>query len=120
MTDTVIKAILKINPNAEVSVSGNDINTIQWHNGTTPISKSDIEAQMPSENDIKMENLRTKRDKLLKETDWEIIKAADRGTGIQQNLKDYRQALRDLPSNYTTTDGKSLEESLSNLTLPTR
>ena len=46
MNDTVIKAIQKINPNAEVSVSGNDINTIQWHNGTTPISKADIEAKM--------------------------------------------------------------------------
>ena len=42
----VIKAILKINPNAEVSVSNNDINTIVWENGTTPISKSDIEAKM--------------------------------------------------------------------------
>ena len=46
MNDTVIQAILKINPNAEVSVSGNDINTIQWHNGTTPIPKADIEAKM--------------------------------------------------------------------------
>ena len=46
MNDTVIKAILKINPNAEVSVSGNDINTIEWHNGTTPISIADIEAKM--------------------------------------------------------------------------
>jgi len=46
MNDTVIKAILKINPTAEVSVSGNDINTITWHNGTTPISKADIEAKM--------------------------------------------------------------------------
>ena len=46
MNDSVIQAILKINPNAEVSVSGNDINTIQWHNGTTPISKADIEAKM--------------------------------------------------------------------------
>ena len=46
MNDTVIKAILKINPNAEVSVSGNDINTIVWENGTTPIPKADIEAKM--------------------------------------------------------------------------
>jgi hypothetical protein len=46
MNDTVIKAIQKINPNAEVSVSGNDINTVQWHNGTTPIPKADIEAKM--------------------------------------------------------------------------
>ena len=46
MNDTVIKAILKINPTAEVSVSGDDINTIEWHNGTTPIPKADIEAKM--------------------------------------------------------------------------
>jgi hypothetical protein len=46
MNDAVIKAILSINPNAEVSVSGNDINTIEWHNGTTPIPKADIEAKM--------------------------------------------------------------------------
>ena len=44
----ITEAILKINPNAEVSVSGEDINTceITWHNGTTPISKADIEAKM--------------------------------------------------------------------------
>ena len=42
----IIEAILKINPNAEVSVSGEDINQITWHNGTTPISKADIEAKV--------------------------------------------------------------------------
>jgi len=44
----ITEAILKINPNAKVSVSGNDINTceITWHDGTTPISKADIEAKV--------------------------------------------------------------------------
>ena len=42
---TIIKAIQKINPNAEVSISNNDINTITWENGTTPIPKADIEAK---------------------------------------------------------------------------
>ena len=44
----IINAILKINPNAEVTVRGDDINTckIEWHNGTTPIPKADIEAKM--------------------------------------------------------------------------
>ena len=44
----ILESILKINPNAQVSVSGNDINTceITWHNGTTPISKDDIKAKM--------------------------------------------------------------------------
>ena len=42
------KAILKINPNAEFTVIGDDINTceIKWLNGTTPIPKADIEAKM--------------------------------------------------------------------------
>ena len=42
----IIEAILKINPNAEVTVNGEDINTIEWHNGTTPIPVADIEAKM--------------------------------------------------------------------------
>ena len=40
------KAILKINPSAEFSVNADDINQITWLNGTTPISKADIEAKM--------------------------------------------------------------------------
>lgn len=39
----LILAIKKINSNAEFEAS--DINNIIWKNGTTPISKSDIEAQ---------------------------------------------------------------------------
>ena len=44
----IIESILKINPNAVVTVRGDDIKTceIEWHNGTTPISKADIEAKM--------------------------------------------------------------------------
>ena len=47
MNDTVIKAILKINPTAEVSVRGEYINTITWKSGTKPISITDIQAQIP-------------------------------------------------------------------------
>ena len=45
----IIQAILKINPNAKVVVRGSDINTceIEWHEGTTPIAKSEIEAMIP-------------------------------------------------------------------------
>ena len=44
----IIEAILKINPNAIVHVRGSDINTceIEWLEGTTPISKADIEAKI--------------------------------------------------------------------------
>ena len=40
------KAILKINPDAEFTINGDDINQINWLNGTTPISKADIETKM--------------------------------------------------------------------------
>ena len=46
--EIIIKAIQKIKPNAQVSVSNNDINTIVWENGETPISKEDIKAMIPT------------------------------------------------------------------------
>ena len=42
---TIIEAIISINPNAKVSVSEENYDTIQWHNGTSVISKADIEAK---------------------------------------------------------------------------
>jgi hypothetical protein len=42
------KAIKAINPNAEFTVNAEDYNQITWLNGTTPISKSDIEAMIPT------------------------------------------------------------------------
>ena len=42
----IIRAILKINPNAEVTVGGDSLDEIIWENGTTPIPKADIEAKM--------------------------------------------------------------------------
>ena len=44
----VVKAILKINPNAQVSVKDDDVNEIIWENGTTPIPVADIQAQIPT------------------------------------------------------------------------
>jgi hypothetical protein len=50
------KAILKINSNAKFTINANDINQITWLDGTTPISKSDIEAMIPTvETEIEQE-----------------------------------------------------------------
>jgi len=58
----IIEAIKKINPNAEVTVRGNDINNIEWHNGTTPIAKADIEAKM-AELQTEYDNNKYQRDR---------------------------------------------------------
>ena len=42
----IFEAIKKINSDAEFIIKDATIEGIEWHNGTTPISKSDIESKM--------------------------------------------------------------------------
>jgi len=96
---TIIKAIQKINPTAQVSVSGDDINTITWENGTTPISKQDILDMLPQvELDMALESLRTKRNALLIETDYLALS----DNTMTEEIKTYRQKLRDITEGLTT------------------
>jgi len=109
----IIEAIKKINPNAQVTVKGDDINTceIEWYNGTTPISKADIQAQFPAvEFDMAMEDLRNKRDRLIAETDY--LALSDQT--LSAEMSTYRQALRDITNGITTV------EQANNVTWPTK
>ena len=48
----IFEAIKKINSDAEFIIRDASIEGIEWHNGTTPISKTDIEtkiAELPTE-----------------------------------------------------------------------
>jgi len=47
LINKVLEAIKKINPDAQASITDEDLNTIRWENGTTPISIADIQAQIP-------------------------------------------------------------------------
>ena len=110
MTD-IIKAIQKINPTAEVSITENDINSIQWHNGTTPISKADIEAQFTAvEFDMAMKDLRAKRNRLLAETDHLALS----DNTLSTEMTNYRQSLRDI------TDGLTTKAQVDAVTWPTK
>jgi hypothetical protein len=97
----IIEAILKLNPTAQVSVNANDINQIVWENGTPPIPKEQILAIIPQvELDMVMEDLRTKRNKLLADTDYFAL--AD--NTMTEEVRTYRQALRDITENLTTVE----------------
>ena len=109
------KAILKINPNAEVTVYGNDINTCEfiWHNGTTPISKADIEAQFTAvEFDMAMEDLRAKRNKDLQDSDWTQLSDNTLTNDQRQAYMRYRTELRNI------TDGLTTVEQVNNIDYP--
>jgi len=103
----IINAIRKINPNAEVTVRGDDINTceIEWHNGTTPIPIADIQAQLPIvEFDMAMEDLRAKRNKLLADSDYTVLQDSTYTDAQVAEWVIYRQALRDITNGLTTAD----------------
>lgn len=99
----IIEAIQKINPSAEVTVRGSDINTceIKWLNGTTPISNADIEAQFSAvELDNAMADLRAKRNQLLIETDFHALS----DNTMSADMTTYRQELRDITNGITTVE----------------
>ena len=97
----IIDSILKINPDAKVIVRGDDIDTceIEWHQGTPEISKADIKAKIPEvEFDNAMEDLRTKRNAKLAETDFYGLS----DNTMSADMTTYRQELRDLTNGITT------------------
>ena len=105
------EAILKINPNAEFTVDGNDIDRITWLNGTTPITKSDIKAQFSAvELDFALGDLRQKRNKLLAETDYLALS----DNTLSTEMATYRQKLRDI------TDGLNTVAKVKAVTMPTK
>ena len=97
----ILRAINKINPNAYFSLSGNDLNSIEWRENTAPIPIADIEAQIPiAEFDISIEDLREKRNELLTVTDWWA--SSDLTMTTEQTA--YRQQLRDITNGLTTVE----------------
>ena len=95
----LIKVIYKINSKAKYHINDNDINQITWLEGTTPISKADIEAQFPAvELDKAMQDLRAKRNNLLQDTDFYGMS----DNTMSSEMATYRQALRDITSGITT------------------
>lgn len=94
--DKIVKAVLKINPNAKFILKGE---TIKWLENTSPISNSNIEAQFTAvEFDNAMQELRDKRNKLITETDHLALSDQTLST----EMTTYRQALRDITNNLTT------------------
>ena len=74
MATNLGRVIKAINPDAEFSIVGNDIDKIEWLNGTTPISKEDIQAkisEVPTDEEFitANKNLRTSGKAKLKSGD---------------------------------------------------
>ena len=98
------EAIMKVHTNVVTIDTDESGNTTAWDsNGnvvtldTTAINSKTTE----SENEVKLHNLRERRDELLFETDhWGLSDMP----AMTQAQTDYRQALRDITDNYTSLE----------------
>jgi len=69
-----------------INVATGEITTATYEAPSTPDS-------------VYWSKLRSRRNRLLAATDWEIVRHKELGTNVPAALKTYRQELRDLPAN---------------------
>ena len=96
----ITDALQALRPNSEYSITGNSYSGLNWldKSQTQPTEEeintkiTELEVAEPTK------LLREVRNKLLLETDWTQLKDIDLDIIRERNWKNYRQALRDLPS----------------------
>ena len=113
-------AIFELRPNSEWHMNGSDYNQLVWHesNTTEKPTLEEINAKINELNLAEpMRILREERNQRLEETDWWGLKETD-GRMMTQEQKDYRNALRDLPS--TSTPSLDSYGNLENVTWPVK
>lgn len=96
-SDTIVKAIIAINPNACVSVDS-ETHLISWLNGTEVIADDIINAKITDMiAKYPMNQLRLIRDDKLASCDYIMFSDYPMALDIKAGWITYRQLLRDLP-----------------------
>ena len=115
-------ALQKLTPGAEWVLRGGEYSGLEWIDGHGYDKPTEAEltakiAELDAEEPVRL--LRIERDKRLAATDWKVVKAKETGTNLSAAFKEYRQALRDLPSTATPTLDERGDLDLSSVTWPT-
>ena len=100
MKITIIEALISLKPKAQWTLNDLNYSGLEWkdENQTKP-TEEEINAkvvELEAEEPFKL--LREERNKKLAETDWTQLKDIDLDIIRERDWKNYRQALRDLPS----------------------
>ena len=103
MKITIIDALIALRPKAEWSLDGDDYSGLTWLDKTqTKPTEEEINTKVAElSNSEPFKLLREERNRRLAETDWTQLKDIDLDIIRERNWKNYRQALRDLPSKST-------------------
>ena len=94
------RALEELKPNSEWAVTGDQYSRLTWLDKTqTKPTEDEVIAKIAElEAAEPFRLLRIERNKLIAETDWTQLKDIDLDIIRERNWKNYRQALRDLPS----------------------
>lgn len=93
-------AIRALAPNASFTLDMPNYDEPKWISGGPYPSKEQILAKAAElEAALPMKHLREIRDRLLTECDWVVVKYLELGQALPSNWAEYRQQLRNLPSN---------------------
>ena len=99
----IMSALLELKPGAEWTIRGDNYSDLEWlDKSQTKPTEEEINAKIAElEAAEPMKLLREERNRLIAETDWTQLKDIDLDIIRERNWKNYRQALRDLPSKST-------------------
>ena len=120
MKITIIDALIALRPRAEWSLDGEDYSGLTWldKNQTKP-TEEEINAKVTElSNSEPMKLLREERNKRIAETDWTQLKDVDLDIIRERNWKNYRQALRDLPTKSNPKLNSNGDLDMSSVTWP--
>ena len=100
MKITIAEALLTLKPKAKFILRGDTYAGLEWlDKSQTKPTEGEINAKITElESAEPFRLLREERNRRLAECDWIVTKNAEYGHNISEEWRNYRQALRDLPS----------------------
>ena len=116
------KALTALKPGAKWILRGDNWSGLEWRDKeqAAPTEKevTDKIAEMDAAEGMRL--LRVERDAKLAALDWEVIKAYSSGAAVDEKLKTYMQALRDLPASAKPSTDAAGDLVADSVTWPTR
>ena len=96
------KALLELAPGEEwIITDGN----ITWLTSGSQPTQEQIDAKIAELSTSEpLNRLRLRRNEILAESDWRVIRATETGIAMSNEWKTYRQALRDITQHYQNLD----------------
>tara|TARA_A200000159_G_scaffold140652_1_gene142987 strand:+ start:193 stop:540 length:348 start_codon:yes stop_codon:yes gene_type:complete len=101
MKNDIVSALVSLRPGALWTLRGDTYSGLDWQDSSqTKPTETEITNKIIALDEVEpVRLLRIQRDRLLKESDWVIVKQIDTGIAVSDDWKTYRQQLRDLPAN---------------------